>query len=346
MMRAILRPSRIMGGVVFLGILFVFNHAFAAELGTCDPEQDPNNCECTEAMNEYGVCNQVDLANFVSPDDPETLRLAAEMDTIYDEEADEYVVFADATNFNGGGILPTRSNGAEWSSLDALQEYLSILLDVPREEDGSLPTVRFYQQGHISKFDQATDQWAPYQYDNLILDAISGPEGDIDVPLSGHSWSTVYNDFDGGTQQSGLLKVEQGAYLTVDKLTTQAGFDFHFGKTQSFNQDVEYNGTKSQRLKITTSSGNTLFLVFWVKLDKVWLENQHFNGGTPRFQVQSRTVMNGPTFELGFTYPFTNTNNFIVWDGLCAAGYAEKDGYVVNGNYSVGTVQSSDPLCP
>jgi hypothetical protein len=191
--------------------------AVAGELGYCDAEEDPDNCECPAQLTNHDSCTTIDAAELINPADVEAYREAIGLTPSWNERTGELQIEADFTNFNGGGILPLHENGGHWNSFGELHAYIDDLVGMSYVDEycetGTLPHPTLMLNGTIARWDQSGDMWAEAQIPDPVWAAISDQLGRVwvDDELVAY-WEMLFTGCDyeadgdlSGTQCSGTI---------------------------------------------------------------------------------------------------------------------------------------------
>ena len=181
------RSANLLGAAVAVALLTSSATPAWAFVETRVCNGDDTDCPCVGSAKAEGTCQAVHMEELISPDDPVALRTAANIQAVWDANDGVYYVDVDTRSLNGGGILPVHSNDGEWASVGAFHDYLEQLLDITIDteallDSGSLwPPMVVRQVGTTAKIDLTTGAWGSGNYNNLILDAVSGNDGQASV---------------------------------------------------------------------------------------------------------------------------------------------------------------------
>lgn len=311
--------------------------ALAVELGTCDPNEDPYGCECDPDLSQYGACYESSSDNWVSPDDPAALNNAANISSWYDETDEIWVVEADVSQLNGGGILPVPSNHGEWQSMDELQEYLSTLLDLPRDqENGTLPEFRYIQNGTVARWDLDQSAWATHPVDNLVDASISGPDGEVYMSsVSIYQWYSAAAP--GGRSSYGDLSFVFDTLIDLNQVfwTQPDGTELIVMRGEAISKvhSLKWKGF-STKVVCNTVYGIDHCRTQQIHADEIFLRNKYFHDGNKIAYPGGQTETNTPSSWFGRKYPDSEYTGELTPNGMCGYTDVIKSGEGVQGLFN------------
>ena len=145
---------------------------------TCDPRNDQHDCLCPEdSLGSNTRCTFAwteDLYTFENPVDVPTSEFIT---TTIDQETGRYTVEVDLREFNGGGLIP--QTDGQFASIEALQEYISALTDVPADTNGNrLFNFDYVQLGYSTPM---SGEGAVPGFNHFLLDVITDASGKISI---------------------------------------------------------------------------------------------------------------------------------------------------------------------
>lgn len=217
--------------------------AFAAEPYVCDPQEDPENCDCPDD-DFIDACYKISPVNLNSPDDPAKLREAAGITSSWNQEAQAWEVNIDATGLTAQGIMEVNTNGGQWASVQELHNYIGALIgqDVDdcsaATEECRFPNMLIEQVGKTTRFDSSTGAWAPTNSGSLITDAITDANGYLTIGTKSIRLIPEYDDiselFCPGIEQASYEYEKQedlaGDQCSWARLENLGEADIHEGK--------------------------------------------------------------------------------------------------------------------
>jgi hypothetical protein len=175
---------RLFSALAVMFMCFWASASFAINPTLCDPEEDPDACECSPNID---TCHEVVPNDLISPDDPLVLREVANITSYWDKDLEAYVVQADTTGLTAAGIMKLNSNRGQWESREELFSYIDGLIgqnsiegmcEIPGK---ILPPFILEQTGITARYNQFDEKWAEAHSGNIIFDAISDEHGDVYV---------------------------------------------------------------------------------------------------------------------------------------------------------------------
>mgnify|MGYP006282321731 CR=1 FL=1 len=354
---------------LFTGFLSLISIVLAPTLGFaeqtrgfCDPQEDPNGCECTEHLDQLGYCNTIETDELVSTGDPLALKDAARVESWYNEDAGIWQVEADLTNFNGGAVMLINPNGGQCESPGEMIQYVSELTGIPRNADGSLPPFEYTHVGFLGKWNQYEEQWAEVNYNNIVWDSITNSSGDFVFVDTGvcetEPVKTRYGcrpdggkdeDSDGGIRARAWswanrwdFEIDMGAscapLVSINSATQVHSFDQKFEDGTWDNQRMEYSC-------LNTTPKSCWFRVVEIQADAISIENQHFYNKTWRLSQPEQT------YTFPWTYAFNATggpaSGITQVNAVCGETRIKKGKYefLMNSESSNQKVDFQHPLC-
>lgn len=106
--------GRLLIGATVVGLLsFSATLSFALSPQLCEPNDDPDNCECSPGVDE---CYEIAPKNLISPDNAAALKGAAGITSYWDSNLNAFVIEADATGPTAAGVMKLNSNRGQWKS--------------------------------------------------------------------------------------------------------------------------------------------------------------------------------------------------------------------------------------
>src|SRR5690554_2289126 len=109
---------------VILFLLFGGGNAFAFDRTYCEPDSDPDDCECPS-----GQCTSQQISDLPTTDDPALVRQQSNLTTNWDSSEQAWIVDASVTDMKTGVIRVTPNAGI-YANTGAFYEYMSTLLGV------------------------------------------------------------------------------------------------------------------------------------------------------------------------------------------------------------------------
>ena len=250
-----------------LFVLVVASSAFATDPYICDPEQDPEQCECP--LEGVDACYEVAASNLISPDDPLQLREAAGITSSWNNKDEVWDVKMDATGLTAAGVMKLNSNRGQWDSIAQLHKYLGALIGQDLQTDfcgfgsAGFPRMRIHQVGVTTRYDQFNEDWAAANSSSLVFDAITDTNGDLFIKGTRFPLFPVGNECNGrdpaafgsakdgslaGAQCSAALRVQgsiaQGPCKeSITYFIDKAQTTLETSKTTSFGKTIYCRGS-------------------------------------------------------------------------------------------------------
>lgn len=235
--------------------------ALAVEPGVCDPQEEECGCASGEEL-----CEEADVSELISADDPLELKNAAQITSHYDESAERWIVSADVTALPASTLV-VHSNNGEWESLDSLQEYISNLTGIPRNPDGSLPSFGIEQAGHVARWDAINGQWAGAQRFTIVNAATHSIDGGIDVQGMMFSDCEIDSEWDVDQQidnANGALPLNLDAELwSWGEFANLDGVCWLVEGFTGANNSIRWNGEKTRIYSYTPEGCANCTKITW-----------------------------------------------------------------------------------
>jgi hypothetical protein len=182
---SIRRLLRILAAHIFLvGGVVLGSSALAQEPGSCDPNEDPYECECPSALQDFETCERLSESELLNPAQVEDYREAISLNAIHNANLGVTEIHSDFSTINGGGILPIHDNNGHWESIEELWNYMEVLTNSDLMErlcngEKIPPQGPGFMTGKIFRWNQFEGVWAENQVQDPILAAISDADGNI-----------------------------------------------------------------------------------------------------------------------------------------------------------------------
>ena len=165
-------------------MLLASTSAFAYDFEVCDPNEDPDACQCPTNTGNHDTCDVIsvsDIGDLVGSDDPSELRDELGITSTYNSTEGVWEVDIDVSTLNDIGLLVGHSNEGQWQDIHEMHDYLKELLDIPSSEefDTLFPPVSLVQRGGYAKYDPTDHEFASRTYNNLIYDVVSDKDGNV-----------------------------------------------------------------------------------------------------------------------------------------------------------------------
>lgn len=165
---------------VILFLLLSGTSAAAFDRTYCDPDTDPDNCECPS-----GSCTSQAIASLPTTDDPALVRQQSGLTSNWDSTEQAWIVEANVTAMKTGVIRVTPNAGI-YANTNEFYEYMSTLLGTTMPNqlsvDGTLfPPLILEQNGVSHRLNETTERWDLLQTRNLIFDMMLAPDGTVTI---------------------------------------------------------------------------------------------------------------------------------------------------------------------
>ncbi len=242
------------------------NYDSQPDLLTCDSTVDANQCTCAAGD---GDCVYEELGNLVDFRDIEMPPPFVQ--SSFDTNTGRWTVIADVTQFNGAGLVP-KSSGV-WASEAQLRQFITDLTGVPQSSDARLLPFDYIQLGNTTGVFQ--NDFSPVNFNNLILDAITGPDGTITIAGDTTDLTMALNNpgsvppeyefllprqddectesanFDGETWASSKYCV----YAEAIQLSSETGLGIYAFRSEAFDTSINGEGPTRELSCVTGTCG-------------------------------------------------------------------------------------------
>ena len=158
------------------------------------------------------------MGSLVDTSDPHAVNDAYDIETVWNDDARVWRITAKITTARTR-ILPVHPNRGVWESKAQLNDFLNAMLNPDNGPIGicdlyDTTPAKQYVQGYYGRWDQQNQEWASRQYQGLVFDVLSGPNGELVV--NGVDIGRHVSDFNEGTWWSsvGHLSAHQKSMVT------------------------------------------------------------------------------------------------------------------------------------